>query len=107
MAKKKGANATQKAHYTTYKDQQKWKANRIKRLQRHLVKYPGDKNARAVLENPDRMVYRRNVKTSGNLKDKKNTPKVKYLATLMNEVKQLDIGLPMSFRDKMKMALGR
>lgn len=104
MAKKKGANATQKAHYTTYKDQQKWRANRIKRLQQHLTRCPADKTARALLENPDKIEYRRNT----NLRNVAKNPlkaKQKFLATLYNEVKQIEIKLPTSFRDKMKEAL--
>jgi len=61
MANKKGTSASQKAQYQSYKAEQRWKKNRILKLQRHVKRYPQDQQAKAALaraEDGD-MVYRR------------------------------------------------
>ena len=48
MSKKK-TSATQKACSTRYKNDQRWKTNRIAKLEKHLEKHPDDAIAKAAI----------------------------------------------------------
>lgn len=48
----KGSSASAKEAYKRYKAENRKVKNKIKRLQRHIKKYPGDKQALEVLSDP-------------------------------------------------------
>ncbi len=51
MAKGKTSNKTQKAHYATYKAEEKHAKNKIAKLERHVLKCPNDVQAGKAFNN--------------------------------------------------------
>ncbi|MCD6300827.1 MAG: hypothetical protein J7L82_02010 [Staphylothermus sp.] len=51
MAKGKTSNANQKAHYSTYKSEERQAKNKISRLERHVLKCPNDEQAGKAFNN--------------------------------------------------------
>jgi len=50
MARGKQTSKKQKEHYQIYKSTAKWMDNRVMKLERHLKKYPDDKQATKALK---------------------------------------------------------
>ena len=49
MAKGKTSNKTQKAHYASYKAEERHEKNKLRKLERHVAKTPNDKQAEKAL----------------------------------------------------------
>lgn len=45
MSKNKSSNKTQKAHFATYKSEERHAKNKISKLERHVLKFPDDEQA--------------------------------------------------------------
>lgn len=51
MAKNKSSNATQKAHYSRYKTEERHTKNKVAKLERHVKNTPNDEQAEKALNN--------------------------------------------------------
>lgn len=51
MAKSKTSNKTQKAHFATYKAEERHAKNKVRKLERHIDNTPNDEQAAKALEN--------------------------------------------------------
>ena len=63
MAKSKTSNANQKAHYSTYKSEERHTKNKLRKLERHVSKKPNDEQAAkalGILLELDTVPYTRN-----------------------------------------------
>ena len=98
---KKKNSATQKANYKAYEVEMRWKKNRVKRLKKHLEKFPNDKGAeKALKELSGQMKPRSTVRPKGGVVDRREQyPNNLYAAHL--EIRNLRSEL-----SKYKKALG-
>lgn len=71
----KSSSTGQKEHYKRYKAENRWEKNKVARLERHMKKFPEDKQAADALKKPKS--YNRN-KFLG-LKKSKSKAKLKQL----------------------------
>jgi len=87
MAKSKTSNANQKAHYSTYKSEERQAKNKISKLGRHVDKTPNDEQAAKALANlmENGVTYTRNRKSlKPNSTVQRRIRRVKGLNTTFN-----------------------